>query len=196
MPRYCFFPVSCKKDFPVSDSLSFNYVRTTDDYWRAVRAYMLAELSRWYVLASVALALAALVFVAVGLLKSWFGVDVLTVAVLALVINVPIMWWIVYRHWNNHKRLAPSIDEEITGIADSDGISLSCSSDRIELTWMRYFAAAENPDCFLLEADVEANGPGPALYNYIPKRAFANASTLGAFRELIRGNVRKARLLA
>ncbi len=148
------------------ESLTFNYVRKTDDYWREVRACLTAELSRWYVLASGALVLVGVIFA----------------------IKIPIYGYMGYRYWNALKQAAPPGGEGIAGVADANGIALSGFPDGTEYSWSDILTAVEKQHYFLLRVRSEPHPSERSYYSYIPKRAFGESLALTAFRALLRAH--------
>ncbi len=170
------------------DSLTFNYVRKTDDYWREVGACVAAELSHWYVLASGALVLALLSYVVVGTVNGWIDVTVLVLVGVIFAIKIPIYGYLGYRYWNALKQAAPPGGEEIAGVADANGIEFSGFPDGIEYSWTDILTVVEKQHYFLLRARSEPHPSGRYCYSYIPKRAFGKSLALNAFRDLLRAH--------
>ncbi|MDH5410490.1 MAG: YcxB family protein [Alphaproteobacteria bacterium] len=171
----------------MSDSITFKYIQTKEDYWRAVRATWRAGLSRWFVWASGALAAAVVVFAVYGLTRSWYGVEIFIGIIPVLIMQAGASWWIVSNYRKITEFSAPLGDAEIEGAAGEEGITLDYISEQVRVPWKGIVAAMETPDDFLL---YEKFSPiGVVRFYYIPKRAFVGAAGLADFRELSRRNI-------
>lgn len=172
----------------MSDSLSFKYILTEDDFVRALRAHAFKQIPRW----SLWILLAALLFLqasGIHYIVTWPQASAFGVIWLILVTVLPGVWFCWIRWWHPKRviREAPYLNVEIEGTASVDGVVSRSRLGNHETAWGSYSAVFESVDYFLLYL-------GRNVFNPLPKRSFADTQDVDRFRDLIRAHVPNTRL--
>ena len=189
MPR-CYLTETCGKErVPVSDSITFKFTLTEEDFVRASHVHAFSQ-KRWWITWAVFFGLWIVPLAAVLLDKGLAG-DALfrLLPFLAGVVSVAVLfalaWW-----WQPRRaaRASPYLGVEMVGVASGGGLVMHSRLGKQEAVWAKYSAVVESADHFLLYLAKNSYAP-------LPKRAFADREDLNRFRELIRANISNAGLL-
>lgn len=173
----------------MSDSITFKYTLTEGDFVQSIRAHAFKRKPWW----ALWVLLAALVFVDV----SWvmYVIDrprleagEIIGMIMATVGPAILVWWVWWGHPKRVARGAPYLGVDIAGTVSLHGIASHSALGKVEATWASYSTVFESADHFLLYL-------GRNVFNPFPKRCFSNPKDVDRFRQLIRENVPKTKLL-
>jgi hypothetical protein len=189
MPR-CYLTETCGKErVPVSDSITFKFTLTEEDFVRASHVHALSQ-RRWWITWAVFFGLWVVPLAAV-LLDAGLTGDALfrLLPFLAGVASVAVLFTLAWS-WQPRRgaRASPYLGVEMAGVASGDGLAMDSSLGKQQAAWASYSTVLESADLFLLYLARNSYAP-------LPKRAFADREDLERFRVLIRANISSAGLL-
>lgn len=173
----------------MSDSITFKYTLTEEDYVRAMRAYLYYERG-WrtlfvFVGLCVCLMVVLAVVVTVNLGRPYYK-PVFYAG--AFVLGAVAVWWLVGLFQRKAAKKSPFVGTEYDMSFSPGGVTSRSPLTSGEARWSVYTGARESPEFILLCS-------GIGLYYPFPKKIFDNPEDLERFRELIRTHVPNARLL-
>ena len=172
----------------MSDSITFKFTLTEDDFVRAAHAHAMSQ-RRWWIIW--------------GLFFGLWGVPLLSVLLqpdpvddlfyrllppLTGLASVAVFFALAWS-WQPRRlaRRSPYLGAALEGRADAQGLDMQGSLGGEPMPWGNYQTVLESDDHFLLY-------PARNQYAPLPKRAFASREDLRQFRELIRENIPSANL--
>ena len=173
----------------MSDSITFKFTLTEDDFVLAAHAHALSQ-RKWWIIWAVFFGLWILPLAAVALDTGPEENLLYRIApFLAGVASVAVMFALAWS-WQPRRlaRASPYLGVELAGTASGVGLETHSSLGKQEAAWANYSTVLETADHFLLY-------PARNAYAPLPKRAFADRGDLTRFRELIRAHVPSAGLL-
>ncbi|MCK5276164.1 MAG: YcxB family protein [Alphaproteobacteria bacterium] len=173
----------------MSDSITFKFTLTEEDFVQASHVHAFSQ-KRWWITWAVFFGLWIVPLAAVLLDKGLAG-DALyrLLPFLAGLASVAVLFMLAWS-WQPKRaaRGSPYLGVEMEGVASSDGLAMDSPLGKQEAAWASYSTVLESADHFLLYLARNAYAP-------LPKRAFADQTDIGRFRELVRAHVPNARVL-
>lgn len=174
---------------PVSDTLSFKFSLTEEDFVLAAHAHACSQ-KRWWITWAVFFGLWIVPLAAVTL-DTGPDEDMLSriLPFLAGVASVAILFSLAW-FWQPKRaaRGSPYLGVEMAGVASGDGLAMDSSLGKQQAAWASYVTVLESADHFLLYLARNSYAP-------LPKRAFADRDDLERFRAMVRANISSAVLL-
>lgn len=169
----------------MSDSLSFKYTLTEEDFVGSIRYHALRQvslLSLWVLLAAMVFAMASALFYLIDRPR----LNAVEIIPLTIIILIPayFAYWVWWGHPKRVTREAPYLNVEIEGTASANGVTSRSRLGNHESAWGSYSAALESDGHFLLYV-------GRNVFSPFPKRAFTDSRDVDRFRDLIRAHVPK-----
>jgi hypothetical protein len=165
----------------MSDSITFKYTLTEDDF---VRAFRVSARSKrlWWIMWAVRFGALVGLYIFLSYIAGIPGYYALAGIFLLVAIYGVSFWWVWWIQPRRAARESPYLAVEVEGAVSIDGIAQRSALGKHETAWASYSTALESADYLLLYLGRNAFTP-------FPKRSFANQEDLNRFRALIRDHV-------
>ncbi len=189
MPRCYLTATYGKERIPVSDSITFKFTLTEEDFVRAAHAHAMSQ-KKWWITWAVFFGVWVVPLAAVAFNPGPVGETLYRLLPpLSGIASVAIVFVLAWS-WQPRRsaRGSPYLGVEMEGVVSSDGLVTHSRLGKQEAAWSNYVTVLESASHFLVY-------PAKNSYAPLPKRAFAGEGEVERFRESIRANISTARLL-
>lgn len=172
----------------MSDSITFKFTLTEDDFVRAAHAHALSQ-RRWWITWAIFFGLWLVPLVSVLLQNGLTGEMLYQALPLLTGLASVAVFFALAWSWQPRRsaRRSPFLGSGLAGIANAHGLDMSGSLGGEPVPWGSYDTVLEADHHFLLY-------PARNQYAPLPKRAFTSREDLRQFREMIRENIPSANL--
>ena len=173
----------------MSDSITFKFTLTEEDFVQAAHAHALSQ-KKWWITWAIFFGLWAVPLAAVALDTGpdedlLYRISPFLAGAASVAVLFALSWF-----WQPRRaaRGSPYLGAAMEGTASGEGLMMDSPLGRQEAAWGRYTGVLETADHFLLYLAKNSYAP-------LPKRAFADRDDLARFRDLIRARISNAGLL-